>query len=294
MGMALVAISAVCFSMMSALVKYATFSMTSMEAIFWRSIVAFALNYICLKQSGQTTYVPKEHRKNLLLRCLYGFASISFGFYAFSQMILADASVIVFTSPVITFFFGACLLGESIDPVSFACALTSFGGLVCVVRPEFLFGYEHATAATDGSWLAIGSALLGAIGQALVFISVRKLKQLPALLIVHYFMLCSVMWSIAYMALIQGRFVVPTTPTLWFAVIGSGVFTFMGQMFLTRGFQLEKAGIASVMRYFDVVCVFIWDSVLLKEHINHWSIVGALIICSAAITIALRKAQRAS
>ncbi|RLN26270.1 hypothetical protein BBJ28_00004538 [Nothophytophthora sp. Chile5] len=84
-------------------------------------------------------------------------------------------------------------------------------------------------------------------------------------------------------------FYLPSTFLLWRAIIGCGICTFGGQMFLTKGFQLEKAGIASVMRYLDVVFVFIWDSTILGERINHWSVVGALIICSCAVTIAVRK-----
>uniref|UniRef100_K3X111 EamA domain-containing protein n=1 Tax=Globisporangium ultimum (strain ATCC 200006 / CBS 805.95 / DAOM BR144) TaxID=431595 RepID=K3X111_GLOUD len=125
-------------------------------------------------------------------------------------MVLADANVIIVTSPV--------LLG-------------------------FLFGYDHETAATDGSWIAIGSAFLEAISQAFVFISVRKLRGINVLVIVMSFL---------YIGIAR------------------------------RGFKLEKAGIASCVR----VCVFIWDSVLLREHINHWSLVG---MC--AIVIALRKSN---
>ncbi|RLN43832.1 hypothetical protein BBJ28_00006081 [Nothophytophthora sp. Chile5] len=232
LGIACVAMSAVCFSLMSTMIKFNTYSMTSMEAIFWRSIVGMILN------------------------------------------------------------LGACLLHEHIDIPSFTCALMSFGGLICVVRPGFIFGYDHPTAETDGSWIAIGSALLGAIGQAFVFISVRKLKGIHFMVIVHYFMLFSMIGSLTYIALVQRQaFVVPSTPAVWGAVIGSGVFTFVGQLLLTKGFQLEKAGIASVMRYLDVVFVFIWDYLLLGEHINYWSVVGAVIICSCAAVIALRKAH---
>ncbi|KUF92605.1 hypothetical protein AM588_10007178 [Phytophthora nicotianae] len=192
---------------------------------------------------------------------------------------------------LLNLLWGACVLHERIDIPSFACALLSFGGLLCVVRPAFIFGNDHATAHTDGSWIAIGSALLGAIGQAFVFISVRKLKSIHFLVIVHYFMLFSVIGSLLYMVLVQRVFVVPSTTGVWLAVIGSGVFTFVGQMLLTKGFQLEKAGIASVMRYLDVVCVFMWDYLLLGEKINYWSVVGAAIICTCAATIALRKAH---
>ncbi|TMW56992.1 hypothetical protein Poli38472_002917 [Pythium oligandrum] len=291
LGIACVALSAVCFSLMSTMLKYATFSMTSMEAIFWRSTVAILPNYACIVYQGLSVYVQPEKRMMVLYRCIAGFSSIAFAFYAVSQMVLADASVLIFTSPVITFFFGFLLLNEKVDLPSFICALFSFCGLICVVRPGFLFGYDHATAATDGSWTAIGSALLGAVGQAFVFITVRQLQGINAHVIVHYFMLFSVLGSLAYIALVQRVFVVPNTFSLWVAVIGSGIFTFVGQVLLTKGFQLEKAGIASVMRYLDVVCVFIWDSVFLGEHINHWSFVGAVIICSCASIIALRKAK---
>lgn len=182
------------------------------------------------------------------------------------------------------------LLNETIDCPSLTCALVSFLGLVCVIRPGFLFGYDE-TVMADGSWLSIGSAFLGAVGQAIVFITVRKLRGINAHVIVHYFMLFSVVGSIVYMGWVQRHFVIPTTSRLWIAVIGSGVFTFLGQMFLTKGFQREKAGIASVMRYLDVVCVFVWDDVLLGEKINYWSVVGALIICICASTIALRRVR---
>ncbi|KAF4322847.1 hypothetical protein JM18_000654 [Phytophthora kernoviae] len=291
LGIACVAASAVCFSLMSTMVKFNTYSMTSVEAIFWRSIVALVLNYICIWYTGMSTFVAPEERMMLFYRCLAGFSSISFAFYALSQMVLADSSVIVFTSPVFTFFLGACLLHEHIDIPSFACAILSFGGLICVVRPGFIFGYSHSTAESDGSWIAIGSALLGAIGQAFVFITVRKLKGIHFMVIVHYFMLFSMFGSIAYIALVQREFVIPSTLGVWAAIAGTGVFTFIGQLLLTKGFQLEKAGIASVMRYLDVVCVFIWDYLLLGEHINYWSVVGAAIICSCAATIALRKAH---
>ncbi|KAK1943336.1 putative transport protein [Phytophthora citrophthora] len=291
LGMTCVALSAVSFSLTTTAVKYLTYSMSSMEAIFWRSIVAIFLNLVCIWISGQSLHVASSDRFMLFCRCLSGFSSIAFSCYAISQMVLADSSAIVFTSPVFTFFLGACLLHEHIDKTSFACAILSFSGLLCVVRPSFIFGMTHATADTDGSWIAIGSALLGAIGQAFVYISVRKLKGIHYMVVVHYFLLFSIVGSLSYLLLVQQMFVMPSTISAWAAVLGSGVFTFVGQLLLTKGFQLEKAGIASVMRYLDVVCVLIWDSLLLGERINHWSIVGAIIICACTSVIALHKAR---
>jgi drug/metabolite transporter (DMT)-like permease len=80
-------------------------------------------------------------------------------------------------------------------------------------------------------------------------------------------------------------------PSVWLAVLGAGFFGFIGQLMLTRGFQLEKAGIAAVMRNLDVVFVFIWDLTLLGERISLWSVAGAAIICGCAILIARRRLQ---
>ncbi|KAE9299281.1 hypothetical protein PR003_g23043 [Phytophthora rubi] len=288
LGLASVAASALCFSIMTTLIKYQTFSMTSMEAIFWRSTGAFVFNLVTLLSVRKSLYVPPDKRKMLALRCLAGFSSIAFAFYAISQMVLADASAIVFISPVLTFFAGACFLHERIDPVSLLSAIFAFSGLVFVVRPSFLFASESTVA----SWDAVGAALLGALGQVFVFITVRKLQGVHALVIVHYFMLSSAVVALGWVLTVQKTFVVPSGFAEWRAIVGCGLFTFLGQMFLTRGFQLEKAGIASVMRYFDVVFVFIWDSALLKERINHWSIVGAAMIVSSAVVIAVRKMKQ--
>ncbi|OWY90325.1 hypothetical protein PHMEG_00041594 [Phytophthora megakarya] len=189
---------------------------------------------------------------------------------------------------------GALFLHEKIDPISLISALAAFGGLVCVVRPGFLFGYDHPTASTDGSWIAVCSGLLGALSQVFVFLIVRQLKGLNVFVIIHYFTISNVVFASFWIALFQQTMSVSSTSQFWGAVFGCGLFTFLGQSFLTRGFQLEKAGIASVMRYLDVVFVFIWDSVILGEHINHWSVVGAFIIVTCAVLIALRKINMAT
>jgi drug/metabolite transporter (DMT)-like permease len=58
---------------------------------------------------------------------------------------------------------------------------------------------------------------------------------------------------------------------------------------ITIGFQREKAGIASVMRYFDVVFVILWDATVLGEQPHALTLVGGAIILSGASVIAFRK-----
>jgi hypothetical protein len=59
LGLALVATSAVCFSIVTTLVKYETSrGLSAMEAVFWRSAGAFVLNRVC-------PFSAREHPNHL-------------------------------------------------------------------------------------------------------------------------------------------------------------------------------------------------------------------------------------
>ncbi|TMW62420.1 hypothetical protein Poli38472_005038 [Pythium oligandrum] len=288
-GMLLVAFSAFTFSLLSTLIKYASYSMTSMETVFWRSFVAWVLNLIAMRVCNVSLKVKRRFWPVLATRCTFGFCSLSLGFYAMQQMVLADASVLIFTSPVMTFFLGALVLHERIDPINLGCALFSFVGVICVSRPTFIFGQDEAASDSHAPVFAVVCALMAAASQAVVYVSMRRLKQLHVMVVINYFLLTGTVVSALSLAFVQQTFTIHLSISVWLAVLGTGFFGFIGQLFLTRGFQLENAGTASVMRYLDVVFVFLWDMTLLHETISIWSAVGALIICACAIIIVLRR-----
>ncbi|TMW63590.1 hypothetical protein Poli38472_002531 [Pythium oligandrum] len=288
-GLFLVAMSVFTFSLLSALVKYASYSMPSMEIVFWRSAVAGLLNLVTLRAYGISLKVERRFWVPLTTRCLGGCWSLVFGFYAMQQMVLADASVLLLTSSVMTFILGALFLNERIDAINIGSAFFSFVGVVCVCRPTFIFGSSN-----DGHPPVVGviSALLAAVGTATAFTSMRRLQELHFMVTIHYFLVTGTLISSIWLIIMHNTIVIDMSVSLSLAVLGIGVFGFVGQLFLTRGFQLEKAGTASVMRYLDVVFVFIWDTVFLHETISAWSIIGAVIICTSAIVIVLHRLQQ--
>ncbi|RHY28009.1 hypothetical protein DYB32_006359 [Aphanomyces invadans] len=87
---------------------------------------------------------------------------------------------------------------------------------------------------------------------------------------------------------------IPTDPAHVLTVLGIGILGCVGQIMITKGLQIEKAGIGSAMMYINILCVMVWDVTLLGETLHAWSVLGAAIICTAAFTIAYRKARRRS
>lgn len=61
------------------------------------------------------------------------------------------------------------------------------------------------------------------------------------------------------------------------------------QYFLTIALKYETAGPVSVTRTFNIVLSFIWEVVLLSEAIEWTSIVGACLVSSCVIILALVK-----
>ena len=70
------------------------------------------------------------------------------------------------------------------------------------------------------------------------------------------------------------------TPVEWLLLVGVGVVTQIGQVFLTKGLHLEKAGRAMSMSYVQVIFAAVWGFLFFRETPNSLSVVGAgLILC---------------
>ncbi|KAL3673894.1 hypothetical protein V7S43_001581 [Phytophthora oleae] len=281
-----IAFAAFNLSLMRVCVKYASRKVTSHETVLWRSSMAWLLNLaLVFRRKVKLTVAPK-HRNMLFWRCFFGTFGISIQFYAMAQMVLTDAVVLIFLSPIVTFMLGALVLGEAIERLDFVSCLVSYVGVLFVTRPAFLFGTDETKEVPP---LAIVCALGGSVMQASSYIAMRQLKELNYVVINHYFLLFGLLYALATLWYFDVSFSLPTDAKLMVALFGSGLFAFVGQIFLTMGFQQSKAGIASVMRYLDVVFVLFWDIVLLGEHVSMYSVIGATIIIASASFIVLPK-----
>ena len=84
------------------------------------------------------------------------------------------------------------MLGERIKPLDFGLAIFCFVGVIFVARPAFLFGDEVASAdaaSSHGSKWAVLGGLAAAMCQAAAYTSIRRVKDVNFLVVVHYFML---------------------------------------------------------------------------------------------------------
>ncbi|MEQ9398367.1 MAG: DMT family transporter [Longimicrobiales bacterium] len=273
-GLQAMASGAFAFSLMAALAKLAGGSVPLFEIVLARSIVVAVLSGAALRRDR--TDLRGREPVWLLVRGVLGFCALSCFYYAVVQLPLADATVIHFMNPVFTALAAALVLREHIGLIEGLLVTGSMAGVVMVARPSFLFG-----AGSSLDPFAVGIGLLGAVLAAGAYVAVRRLRAEEPMLIVFWFAAVSTVLSLPLV------FLDPVMPS-WtglLILLGVGVTTHMGQVMITWGFRLERAGRASAIGYLQIVFAAGWGWLLFREFPDAWTWAGAAVIVGCTVVL---------
>lgn len=273
-GLQAMAAGALFFSMMAALAKLAGGAVPLFEIVLARSVVVAVLAGGALWRNGQS-FRGREPRL-LFVRGVTGFGALTCFYYAVVHLPLADATVIHFMNPVFTALAAVVVLGEHIGLIETLLVMGSMSGVIMVARPSFLFG---STNALDP--FAVGVGLTGAVLAAGAYVAVRRLRAEAPLLIVFWFAAVSTVLSLPLVLLNP---VMPSFGVLMI-LLGVGVTTHLGQVLITWGFRLERAGRASAVGYLQIVFAAGWGWLLFREVPDVWTWAGAAVIVGCTILL---------
>lgn len=281
-GMRYMAAGAFFFSLMSLLVKTAGQRLPSQEIVAARAIVTFALSAFVVWRAGVSPWGTPGRRGLLTFRGLTGFLALSCFYHSLTHLPLADATVIQYTNPVYTGLLAVPLLGERLRRREVLSVAVSLAGVLFVTRPSFLFG--GSAHALNPVTVAIG--LLGALCSAAAYVTVRRLgsTEHPAT-IVFYFSAVSVVGSIP--VALPGA-ILPRG-TEWLVLIGIGVATQLGQMSITHGLRLERAGTATATAYLQIVFAALWGALFFAELPDWGTIAGTVLIVGSTLALAPKR-----
>lgn len=278
-GMRYMAAGAFCFSLMSLLVKIAGQRLPSQEVVLARAVVTLALSWWWVRAAGVHPW--GNDRPRLITRGIVGFLALSGFYYALVHLPLADATVVQYTNPVFASLLAVPVLGERLRGREVATLLVCMLGVVIATRPTFLFG--HGEGALDP--LAVGVGLAAAVFSAGAYVTVRSLRgREDPLVIVFYFALVSVIFAVP--TALPGA--IWPTPMEWLVLLGVGVTTQVGQLCVTRGLHLERAGRATAMGYLQIVFAALWGALFFAELPDAGTIIGAILIVGSTLALARR------
>lgn len=150
LGVIFAMFSCIFFAFSSLLVKLLQ-EIPPQEVVFFRSLVQVVFVLPPLIYSEVPVFGDTKHLPFLCVRGIAGTLALCCQFYAFQHMPLADATVIVFSSPIFTGVLAHFILGEAWGLFDALATLLCFTGVVLIARPTFLFARlsERTSEQTD-------------------------------------------------------------------------------------------------------------------------------------------------
>jgi drug/metabolite transporter (DMT)-like permease len=266
-------VAGVFFACMGALVKIGAQKFSSNELVFYRSLFGLITIFL-ITRTGRKTLATHRWRLHLS-RSLLGFASLALYFYAITELPLATAVTLNYSSPVflatLTLFY---MRGEARPALLLAIAI-GFVGVALLLQPSF----------TSGTWIA---ALLGLLSGALagvVYLQVTQLGRMgePEWRTVFYFTLVCTIGSGLWMLIHQFH------TLTWHDALqlsAMGACATLAQLAMTRAYRKGDTLVAGSLAYSTVILAsafgyWLWDE---SPNLTGWIGIG-LIIFSGVLSL---------
>lgn len=255
---------------MFAIIKQMVLELPVFVVALWRTLLALVLMapwMVRVGVSGMRTNRIGGH----LSRAFFGTASFACVVYALSKLLMADAIVLSFTSPLWSIVVAAIILGEVASRQRLTATLVGFLGVLLIVKPHG--GLQFASV------VALASALLTAIAM----ISVKSLSatEPPTRIVFYFFVFGTLM-------LLPPALYTWQTPTLsqfaW--LVGAGVLAAAGQDFLARAYDAGEVTVIAPFDFLRLPIAAVLGFALFNEVPDRLSIAGTLIIIAASVYIA--------
>jgi drug/metabolite transporter (DMT)-like permease len=197
---------------------------------------------------------------------------------ALGTMPLADATALMFVSPLMLTALVVPLLKERVGLHRWSAVVIGFLGVLIIVRP----------GGTTMQWAAL-LPLLTAFLYALYQIATRVLSRTtPSLVTFAYMVVVGTAGSTLALP-----FVWRTPDALgWAMMAASGLLHGLAHYLVTRAFALAPAAILAPFNYAQLIGATAFGYFVFGDLPDRWTIVGALVIVAAGLYVAYRERWR--
>jgi drug/metabolite transporter (DMT)-like permease len=272
------------FTVMTAMIKYATQSVPPGEAVFFRSAFAIPVITTWLAMRGQlrTGLVPKS-LKSHVWRGLIGTTAMGLSFAGLALLPLPEVTAIGYATPIFTVVLAALMLGERIRLIRITAVLTGLFGVMIVMYPRLSVG-DLTSAATLGALMVLGSAIL----RALVQIHIRQMVQTEhTAAIVFWF---SVTATLVSLLTLPFGWVWPS-PTALACMIGAGFLGGIAQIMVTTAYRYGAASMLAPFDYSSMIFAVILGWLIFDELPTLTMLIGAGLVIAGGTLIIWRERQ---
>ena len=248
----------------------------AMEIVFFRCLLGVAFCYYGLRRANADW--RGSNRTILLLRGLFGTTALYFFFVTVQNIPLASAMTIQYLSPIFTAIIAIFLLKEKVRVPQWGFYALAFAGVLLIEQFDTRVSLEY---------LALG--VLSAFGSGMAYNLVRSLKEKEhPLTVVFHFQLTGMVAGFVFTIFNW------TTPAGWdwLYLVLIGIFSQLGQIFLTDALQKEKAASVAIIVYTGLIYGLSIGWLYFGEAQNPASLFGMLLVVVGVILSILYSRRR--
>lgn len=270
------AVSGLCFSAMTGILRFVTETMDPLQAGFLR--YAFGLLFLAPYFFGSRVGQLRTQRLHWhVLRGLLHTVGVLLWFYALTRIPLADITALSFTSPLFATVGAVMFLGEKLHARRVGALLMGFAGALVVIRPGF-------TAIDIGVVCMLINAPLFAISE---LIAKSLSRHEGTATIVTYQTL-----TVTLFALIPAIFVWQNpTPLQWVLLAFTASVATGGHLCWIRALKEADVTVTQPIKFLTLVWAAAIGFFAYAEIPDIWVWVGGAVIFASASYIAHREAQ---
>lgn len=278
LGIALKTAAVLLFTVMYALIKWASREVPAGEAVFFRSFFALIPVIGYLVWIGE---FPSALRTSNIVGHLWrgtlGVSSMTLNFIGLSLLPLADSIAIGYAMPLFATMFAAMMLGERVRALRWAAIFIGLGGVLVILWPKLavLRGESGSSSEAVGAAVALGGAVVVALALTVVRSLVRAERTTT---IVFYFcVICSAASLVS-----APWWTLPSTAAT-VALVTAGVIGGVGQLCLTECNRYADASTIAPFEYTSLLFSLAFGFWMFGEIPTEWSLIGAAIVIAAGL-----------
>ena len=234
----------------------------AMETVFFRCIIAAAICLYGLR--GQQGGIIGENHLQLLLRGLFGTTALFCFFLTLQNMPLASAQTIQYLSPIFTATIAIFVLKERVVPAQWLFYAIAFGGVLLIERVDDRISPFY-----------LGLGILSAFCSGMAYNLVRSLRgrEHPLTVVLHFQIVGAV---VGFISLFFDWKTPQGFDWLWLLFVG--VFSQIGQVFLTRALQSERVASVAIINYTGLIYAISVGWIIFGEPQGALAIAGMLLV----------------
>jgi drug/metabolite transporter (DMT)-like permease len=269
------------FALMGVFVKIASAHFATAELVLWRALVQMAVAWALLRHARLPVRTPRLGMH--VHRGVAGFVSLFMFFHALTELPVATAMTLNYSSPLFLAILLAVLARERPGWKLVGTVLLGFVGVVLLLRPTF---------AADLWWPGLIGLASGAIS-AVAYWNVRQLVRAnePESRVVFYFGLFALAGALVWMA--PQRWHAPSADT-WWMLAGVGGLGALGQVAMTRAYGQGSTLVTAALSYSGIVFSSVIGIAWFGDLLSWPAWLGiALIVAAGILAVHLRPGTRA-